>query len=203
MAIKIVKAEFITGATGPESYPDEGLPEIAIAGRSNVGKSSLINRLVNRKNLAKTSVTPGRTRQMNFFLVNDSLLLVDLPGYGYAKVSKDERASWGKMVSRYLTGRKPLKALVAIFDIRRDPSNEDLDLMEMVSDLSIPPIIALTKADKINRGQINRRKSEIAELLDLNPSDLVPFSAETGLGKWELWKAILERVKAGGLEDEK
>lgn len=185
----------MAGATGPESFPDDGLPEVAFAGRSNVGKSSLINRLLNRKSLAKTSATPGRTRQINFFNINDSLLFVDLPGYGYAKVSRSERASWGTMVSRYLTGRKPLKALVAILDIRRDPSVEDLQLLEMVYTLGIPPIIAITKSDKIKTGQMNKHKIEIANFLDMNPSDLIVFSAESGLGKQELWKTILDKVR--------
>jgi len=188
--MKIIKAEFVIGVAGAKSIPKENLPEVAFAGRSNVGKSSLINRLLNRKNLAITSSTPGRTRQINFFNVNDSFLAVDLPGYGYAKVSHDERRKWGEIVSAYMQSRRSLVAVVVIVDLRRDPGEHDLTLFDMLKDLGIPPIVVLTKADKVKRGQRAQRRTAIAKTLARDSSDLILFSAITGEGKEELWKAI-------------
>ncbi len=191
---KIIKAEFITGASDVKSIPRESLPEVAFAGRSNVGKSSLINRLLGRKRLAITSSKPGRTRQINFFNINDMLLAVDLPGYGYAKVSRSERRKWGELVSSYMRDRGVLAAVVVIIDLRREPNEHDLSLMDMLDDLGIPPIVALTKMDKVKRGQRAKRRAAIARALDMTPGDLILFSAVTGEGKDDLWKAIRSRV---------
>ena len=188
--MKINKAEFVTGAADVYSIPRSDLPEVAIAGRSNVGKSSLINRLLNRKRLAVTSSTPGRTRQINFFNINDEFYIVDLPGYGYAKVSKGERRKWGEVVSAYMRDRRALKAMVVIIDLRRDARDEEFGLMEMLDELGIPPIVVLTKADKVKRNERARRRAAIAKAFDMSPSELVVFSSVTGEGKAELWKAI-------------
>ena len=191
---KITKAEFITGASGVKSIPRESLPEVAFAGRSNVGKSSLINRLLGRKRLAITSSKPGRTRQINFFNINDMLFAVDLPGYGYAKVSRSERRKWGELVSSYMRNRTVLAAVVVIIDLRREPNEHDLSLMDMLDDLGIPPIVALTKADKVKRGQRAKRRAAIARALGMTPGDLILFSAVTGEGKDDLWKVVRLRV---------
>lgn len=193
--IKINKAEFLTGAADAKSIPKPGLSEIAFAGKSNVGKSSLINKLLNRKKLAITSSKPGRTRQINFFNVNDEMIAVDLPGYGYAKVSQMERREWGKLITAYMMKRDPLKAVVAILDVRRDPDELDKSLLKMLNNLSIPPIIVLTKSDKIKTGEKIRRRMEIAKSLGVEKSDLILFSAQTGEGKDELWKAIKNHLQ--------
>lgn len=196
MTLKVFKAEFLTSAASPESYPKTSLPEVAFAGRSNVGKSSLINCLANRKKLAKTSSTPGKTRLINFFNINDMLLLVDLPGYGWARISKEEKSAWGEMVSRYLTERETLKAVVVILDVRRGISQLDTKLYEMLAHLKVPPITVLTKTDKVNQSESAKRKNELKKILGLNPSEIILFSAITGRGKKELWKAILDRTHA-------
>jgi len=188
--MKITKAEFVTGASHSGSLPKETMTEIAFAGRSNVGKSSLINKILNRKKLAVTSSKPGRTRQINFFNVNDLFLAVDLPGYGFAKVSKEERRKWGRLISAYMADRRKLAAVIVILDVRRDPNEMDLSLFQMLDELDIPPIVVLTKADKIKRGQRAKRKAEIARSLEMKNSELILFSAVTGDGKAEIWRAI-------------
>jgi len=195
--MKIKKAEFIAGAADPESIPPGALPEIAFAGRSNVGKSSLINKLVGRKKLAVTSSSPGRTRQINFFNINDGFMFVDLPGYGYAKVSRSERRKWGTLISEYMRGRDTLRAVVMILDIRRDPGEQELSLLDMLEDLGIPPVIVLTKSDKIKRGQRKARAAGIAETLGAKPDELVIFSSATGEGKEQLWKILKRRLDSG------
>ncbi len=188
--MKIKKAEFIAGAANPKSIPPETLPEIAFAGRSNVGKSSLINKLAGRKKLAVTSSSPGRTRQINFFNINDSFIFADLPGYGYAKVSQSERRKWGRLISEYMKDRHTLRAVVMILDIRRDPGDEELSLLDMLEDLEIQPVIALTKSDKLKRGRRKARVAEMARALEVETEALVTFSAVTGEGKDELWGAL-------------
>lgn len=194
MTWKVLKAEFVTSATSPEGYPKLGLPEVAFAGRSNVGKSSLINCLTNRKKLAKTSSTPGKTRQINFFNINDELIFVDLPGYGWAKVSKEEKSAWGEMVSQYLTGRDFLKAVIVILDVRREISSLDLKLYEMLAELGLPSITVLTKVDKVTQSESAIRRNELKKVLDLNAWEIILFSSVTGRGKKELWKAILDKT---------
>ncbi len=183
-------AEFATSAVRPSQYPPPGRPEIAFAGRSNVGKSSLMNMLLGRKNLVKTSSTPGRTQTINFFLINDQFSFVDLPGYGYAKVPKAVRKSWGPMVERYLKTREGLSAVVVILDVRRLPNQGDHDLLAWLGHYKIPAIVALTKADKLKKNKQEKQRSAIARELSTDPSLLTLFSATTGLGKRELWAAI-------------
>ncbi len=188
--MNIKSAAFVGSAVKSSQYPAEGLPEIAFAGRSNVGKSSLVNTLVGRKNLVKTSSTPGRTQTINFFLINDTLHFVDLPGYGYAKVSAEVRKNWGPMVERYLKTRESLCAAVVILDIRRTPNQADLDLVAWLIHYNIPQILVLTKADKLKRNKQARQRALIAQDMGKQASSLIAFSASTGLGKRELWKAL-------------
>ena len=191
--MKITSVQFIKSATDPSHYPETPYPEVAFAGRSNVGKSSLINTLVNRKNLARTSNTPGRTRLINFFLVNDAYSLADLPGYGYAKVSEEIRRSWGPMVQTYMERRKNLRLMIVILDIRRDPSEQDQDLLQWFHARAIPFQIVLTKVDKLSRSQIGARKGVLEKLLRRSDSrQPIVFSARTGLGREDVWKAIYQ-----------
>ncbi len=188
--MKVTKAEFLTSAAGPEGYPKGGRPEVAVAGRSNVGKSSLINALVRRRGLVKTSSTPGRTRLLNFFLVNDRLVLVDLPGYGYAKVPEPVRAAWGPMIERYLTTRPQLAGVVVILDVRRLPGEDDLGLLAWLRSIGRPYRLVLTKADKLSGNERARQLGAIRALLPVDAPAPVLFSATTGEGVPELWGAI-------------
>ncbi|MBU1209033.1 MAG: ribosome biogenesis GTP-binding protein YihA/YsxC [Proteobacteria bacterium] len=189
--MKVTAAEFIKSATKPSEYPAENFPEVAIAGKSNVGKSSLINTLVNRKNLAKTSSSPGRTQLINFFRVNEKISLVDLPGYGYAKVPLELRKTWKPMVESYLQTRQEIRLVVLILDARRGTSPDDLALLDWLDYHGIPCAIALTKADKLSQLERARQKKALAEISLLSGKTLLFFSAVTGEGKEELWKLIL------------
>ena len=186
----IKSAEFVTSATKPSQYPLEDLPEIAFAGRSNVGKSSLINILVNRKHLVKTSSTPGRTQTINFFDINKNLTFVDLPGYGYARVPEAIQKKWGPMIETYLSGRRTLKAVVMIMDIRRTPREEEQNLIEWLKHYSIARILVLTKADKLSKTNQNQKRTVYAATLGENKDDLILFSAKSRQGREALWQAI-------------
>ncbi|TFG91636.1 MAG: YihA family ribosome biogenesis GTP-binding protein [Syntrophobacterales bacterium] len=188
--MKITSAEFIKSATDPYHYPDDLLPEVAFVGRSNVGKSSLINTLVNRKRLAKTSNTPGRTQLVNFFVINEALSFVDLPGYGYAKVPVSVKRGWSAMVEGYLEGRENLRLVVMILDIRREPSGNDDMLAQWLRDNNIEIAFVLTKTDKISRSQGNIARRKIGEHLGVPHDELLPFSAKTRSGKDEIWGVI-------------
>jgi len=191
--------EFLTSAFKEGQYPLADRPEIAFAGRSNVGKSSLINVLVNRKKLARTSSTPGRTQSINFFRFGESLYLVDLPGYGFARVPLKVKQSWQEMVECYLKSRKALKAVVVILDIRRDPAAGDVDLLHWLTHYQIHPIVVLTKADKLSRQQARQRAALIAaELAGMFCDEPIVFSAKTRQGREEIWKQI--RTSAGLLQ---
>lgn len=190
----IKSAEFVTSAAGPSQYPVSDLPEIAFAGRSNVGKSSLINTLLNRKRLVKTSGTPGRTQLINFFNINDSFSFVDLPGYGYAKVPAAVRKKWGPMIETYLSTRNNLKGVVAITDIRRDPGREEFDLFDWLSHYHIPTIHVLTKADKLSKTKQAARHHSIAESMSKDKIYQILFSAKSRQGKDPLWTAIEELI---------
>jgi GTP-binding protein len=195
--MKILSAEFVLSAKEPAHYPPALLPEIAFAGRSNVGKSSLINTLLNRKGLARTSNTPGRTQEINFFRVNSRFSFVDLPGYGYAKVPESVRKQWGPMVETYLRVRDTLHLVVLILDIRRDPSEEDLQLIHWLPFYQIPFLIVLTKTDKVSNNEFADRRRRIVEKIGLPPeTPLVAFSAKTGAGKEPLWREIRKAVEA-------
>ena len=194
--MKILSAEFVLSAKEPAHYPPAGLPEIAFAGRSNVGKSSLINTLLNRKKLARTSNTPGRTQEINFFLVNERFAFIDLPGYGYAKVPEAIRKQWGPMVETYLRERDTLRLVVVILDVRRDPSGEDLQLMEWLQFYRIRFLVCLTKTDKVSRNEFTNRRRRIGEALALSAATPpIPFSAKTGEGKELLWREIRKTLK--------
>ena len=195
--MKIKSAEFVTSAIQPSQYPPAELPEFAFAGRSNVGKSSLINTLVNRKKLVQTSSTPGKTRLINFFRVNDALMLVDLPGYGYARVSEAERQKWRPMVEQYLSGRKHLKAVIVILDARRDAGTADTQLLDWLARLGVPAIIAVTKCDKLSKTALAKQVSVIAQGLAAPHRELVLFSAKSHQGREALWRAISNLAKIG------
>ncbi len=188
--MKIRSATFIKSAIHPPDYPPQGPPEIAFAGRSNVGKSSLINRLVNRKRLVKTSNTPGRTQMLNFFEINENLIFTDLPGYGYAKVPERVKKNWGPMIETYLSTRTTLKGVVVILDIRRTPSAEDRDLFGWLYSGTIPFLPVLTKTDKLSKMQRQKHHKAAADLLEVQPADLILFSAKTGEGRDALWAEI-------------
>lgn len=194
--MKVNNANIVISAVSPAQYPETDLPEIALAGRSNVGKSSFINTLIERKNLARTSGKPGKTQTLNFYLIEDALHFVDVPGYGYAKVSKTERAKWGKMIETYITSRQQLRAVVSLVDVRHDPSKEDIQMYEFLKYYDIPVIVVATKADKIPRGKWNKHTSAIKKKLNFDNNDtFILFSSETKQGKEEAWQAIEEAIK--------
>lgn len=188
--MKIKSASFIATAVRPSQYPSPELPEIAFAGRSNVGKSALINQLLNRKKLVKTSATPGRTQCINFFLVNNAFYFVDLPGYGYAKVPANIQKRWGPMVEQYLKRRDSLKSVILILDIRRVPTKEDLQLLSWLHHYNIPAPVVLTKADKLTKNKQYQQTKEIAQELACTTEELVVFSSKSGQGKDLLWRRI-------------
>ncbi len=190
----IKSAEFVTSAVKPVHYPPADLPEIAFAGRSNVGKSSLINTLVNRKRLVKTSSTPGRTQLINFFLINTAVYFVDLPGYGYARVPAAVQKTWGPMIETYLVGRQTLKGVVLILDIRRTPGPDETNLMAWLGHHGIDTILTLTKVDKLSKTNQIKQRQIIADALSMHKSDLILFSAKTRKGKKEVLDAIEKRL---------
>lgn len=190
--MKIVSAEFVTSGTAPAHYPDWDLPEVAFAGRSNVGKSSLINRLLSRRKLVRVSSTPGRTQQINFFEVNGVLGLVDLPGYGYAKVPPAVRAKWGPMIRTYLDGRANLKGVVHILDARHKPTAQDLEFLGWLASRGIPAVLAATKIDKVKPSKRLAALKVLVETLPFGAGPLISFSSASGEGKKELWAAIRE-----------
>lgn len=191
MIIKSAELETVCGITS--KLPENELPEIAFAGKSNVGKSSLINGLLNRKALARTSSQPGKTQTINFYNVNKSLYFVDLPGYGYAQVSMEIRAKWGKMIERYLNSSKQLKKVFLLVDIRHAPSENDCVMYNWIVDNGYEPIIIATKLDKIKRSQLQKNIKIIKEKLELVPGTrVIPFSAQTKQGRDEIWNVINE-----------
>jgi GTP-binding protein len=195
--MEVQQADFIKSAVKPKDYPEITLPEVAFVGRSNVGKSSLINVLVNRKNLVRTSSTPGRTQLINFFDVNGRLVLVDLPGYGYAKAPPDLRKQWQPMIETYLAGRENLRAVVLILDIRRIPADGDLQMLRWLDTYGIPPIIVVTKCDKLSKNEQARQAGMIAAAIGRSRDELVPFSALSKAGREGVWQAI---TKLAGLD---
>ena len=189
--MKILSAEFVTSAAKPAQYPPAKYSEMAFAGRSNVGKSSLINTLVHRKHLVKTSSTPGRTQLINFFDINNNLTFVDLPGYGYAKVPATVRKNWGPMIETYLSTRKTLKGVVVIMDIRRIPRQEEHDLIDWLKYFSIAGVLVLTKTDKLSKPKRLKQHIAIAEAMAVDPDKLILFSAKSRQGKDAIWDAII------------
>ena len=174
--------------------PPEELPEVAFVGRSNVGKSSLLNALVRRKKFARVSNTPGRTREINFFKVNDTFVLVDLPGYGYARVSKEKRNAWRPMIEGYLKRTAQLRGIVLLFDVRREPSDDDRGMLDFLAEVGVPVIAVVTKADKLGPVAAVDRAREIAGTLDLDPEQVILFSAVTGAGRNDLAEALVSVI---------
>ena len=189
MVIKQVSLDIVCGITS--KVPQTGRPEVAFAGKSNVGKSSLINALMNRKSLARTSSQPGKTQTINFYNVNDVMYLVDLPGYGYAKVSEAVKAKWGKMIENYLHQSATLKAVFLLVDIRHEPSGNDRLMYRWICDNGYEPIIVATKLDKIKRSQVQKHLKMLRQGLELLPgTQVIPFSAETKQGREEIWELM-------------
>lgn len=189
--MKVTQAEYTQSGVRPDQYPEQGLPEIALVGRSNVGKSSLINALLGRRNLARTSSTPGKTRTANFYLVNQRFYLVDLPGYGYAKISQDERQRFQKMISNYLFTRQQLGLVLQVIDFRHPPTALDQEMHTLLRSLSTPKLLVANKTDKVARSQWAKHQSGIlANLPGLSPGQLVLFSTETKQGVDEVWRQI-------------
>jgi GTP-binding protein len=187
--------EFIGPMASPNGWrPEAKWPEVAFAGRSNVGKSSLLNRLIRRKRFARVSNTPGRTREVNFFLVNDSFVLVDLPGYGYARISKERRAEWKPLMEGYLRTSTELRGIVQLLDVRHDPTDEDRQMLDFLASLGVPTLFALTKIDKLTATQRSARIRSVVENLGLAEDQVIPFSAVTGEGRDELAEALMSLV---------
>lgn len=200
MIIKNVSLETVCGITS--RLPENTLPELAFAGKSNVGKSSLINALMNRKSLARTSAQPGKTQTINFYNINDAMYLVDLPGYGYAKVSQETKEKWGKLIERYLNGSRQLKAVFLLIDIRHEPSANDKSMYDWIVYNGYDPIIIATKLDKINRSQVQKHLKMVRTGLNVKPGTRIfPFSATTKQGREEIW-AFMDELLGSGEESE-
>ncbi len=193
MIIKNAELETVCGVTSV--LPKNELPEFAFSGKSNVGKSSLINALMNRKNLARTSGQPGKTQTVNYYKVNNSFYFVDLPGYGYAKVSKEIKAKWGKMIEKYLRTSKVLKIVFLLVDIRHDPGENDVTMFEWVKANGFVPVVIATKLDKIGKTQVNRQVANIRKVLGVDKDvKIIPFSAETKQGRDDIWNLLDENL---------
>lgn len=193
--MKVNNVELLISAVRPAQYPEGDLPEFALAGRSNVGKSSFINKMIGRKSMARISSKPGKTQTLNFYKLEEDLIFVDVPGYGYAKVSKSERAAWGKMIETYFTSRSVLKAVVLIVDLRHPPTADDCMMYDFLKHYNIPCIVVATKADKIPKGKWDKHKKIVKDELQMEKSDpLVVFSSETGLGFDAAWAEIESRM---------
>lgn len=189
--MEIKQSEFVISAVVPNQYPQDNRVEIAFVGRSNVGKSSLINTLVNRRKLVKVSGTPGKTRLVNFFIINNEFYFVDLPGYGYAKVSKSEKESWGKVIERYLTGREQLKKVILLVDCRHKPTEDDIIMYKWIKHYNYDAIIVATKIDKLKKAELRKNLKIIRETFELSDEEeVLTFSSLKKLGKEELLNAI-------------
>ena len=195
MAINFQQAEFIRSATAPKDFPRDGLPQVAFAGRSNVGKSSVINRLLGRKNFARVGAAPGKTVHINYFLIDKTFYLVDLPGYGYAKVSKAERDRWGRLMEDYFADRELMTFGAMIVDARHEPTADDCTMAQWYRDAGCPFVVVANKLDKLKKREIESNLLTIRETLELDDSvKLIPFSAEKGEGKQELLDLILSKL---------
>lgn len=194
--MKVTEAELVISAVGPKQYPTNALPEIALAGRSNVGKSSFINKMINRKSLARTSSKPGKTQTLNFYKINGGFFFVDVPGYGFAKVSKTERERWGQFIEEYISTREQLRVVVQLIDIRHAPTKDDIAMFEWLAYHEIPRIIVATKVDKIPRGKVQKHVKVIKDTLGAKGVPIIPFSAETAQGKDEAWSKLMAYIKA-------
>ncbi len=193
--MKVNNVEMVISAVKPEQYPIDDLPEFALAGRSNVGKSSFINKMIGRKALARTSSKPGKTQTLNFYKIEEQLFFVDVPGYGYAKVSKKDREAWGQMIERYITARNVLRAVILIVDLRHPPTKDDCIMYDFLKHYNIPAIVIATKADKIPKGKWDQHKKVVKETLNMYAGDpLIVFSSELGLGFDQAWAEIKKRM---------
>jgi len=201
-ALIIRNVEFIGGMSEKAGWrPDSSLPEIAFAGRSNVGKSSLLNSLVRRKSFARVSRTPGRTREINFFRINNGFVLVDLPGYGYARIAKEKKAGWKPMIESYMRRTSQLRGIVLLLDIRRDPSEDDRAMLDFLAAVEVPTLVAVTKTDKLSKSAARTRVSDLTKMLALESEQVIPFSAISGEGRTELLEAIMDLVGAAPAAD--
>ena len=194
--MEIKSAEFVTSMAEYGKFPGKGLPQIAVAGKSNVGKSTLINKLCRRTKLARTSATPGKTRLLNVFLLNEKFHLVDLPGYGFAKVDKQEKLRWGKMMQDYFTQASELRHVLCLVDIRHEPTEDDITMNRFLREMDIPFSVIATKADKISRGARSKYLAPICRALSVQPWEIICFSGEDGTGRDDLLK-LLEQVLEG------
>ncbi|GAA0355463.1 ribosome biogenesis GTP-binding protein YihA/YsxC [Bacillus horti] len=194
--MKVTEAELVISAVGPKQYPNNALPEIALAGRSNVGKSSFINKMINRKSLARTSSKPGKTQTLNFYKINGGFMFVDVPGYGFAKVSKTEREKWGQFIEEYISTREQLRVVVQLIDIRHEPSRDDKAMYEWLTYNQIPCIIVATKVDKIPKGKVQKHVKLIKDSLGAKGTLIIPFSAETAQGKDQAWNALMGYIRS-------
>lgn len=193
--MKVNNAEIVISAVSQKQYPGDRLPEIALAGRSNVGKSSFINKLINRKNLARTSSKPGKTQTLNFYKINEVFYFVDVPGYGYAKVSKKEREKWGVMMEEYFKTRETLKAVLLITDVRHEPTNDDIQMYHFLKHYDLRVIIVATKLDKVPKNKRASHVKRTKKALEMDEEDhLLPFSSETGEGKEEAWRLLSQYI---------
>lgn len=198
--MKITSSEIIISAVSPKQYPDDGKPEFALVGRSNVGKSSVINTMLNRKKLARISSSPGKTRTINFYLINKEFYLVDLPGYGYAKVSKSERANWGKMIETYLENRRNLYEVMLLVDIRHEPTADDKMMYDWIKHYGYGTIVIATKSDKISRGNYQKHFKVIREKLQMSSTDkIIPVSSLKKEGIDKLWAGLKDLFIADNL----
>ena len=199
--MKIRSSEIVVSAIRKEQYPAEGLPEIALVGRSNVGKSSATNALLNRRNFARTSQTPGKTRTINFYKISNEFYFVDLPGYGYAKVSKSEKDKWGVIMERYLQDRQELCAIFLLVDIRHEPTNDDVMMYEWIKHFGYNCVVIATKADKISRGQYQKHISIIRKKLQLEKDEkVIPLSSSKKTGVEDVWNEIIAQYQEHGYE---
>ena len=199
--MKIRSSEIVVSAIRKEQYPAEGLPEIALVGRSNVGKSSATNALLNRRNFARTSQTPGKTRTINFYKINNEFYFVDLPGYGYAKVSKSEKDKWGVIMERYLQDRQELCAIFLLVDIRHEPTNDDVMMYEWIKHFGYNCVVIATKADKISRGQYQKHISIIRKKLQLEKDEkVIPLSSSKKTGVEDVWNEIIAQYEEHGYD---
>ena len=199
--MKIRSSEITMSAVNKSQYPDEGIPEIALVGRSNVGKSSTVNTLLNRRNFARISQTPGKTRTINFYLINDEFFFTDLPGYGYAKIAKSEKDKWGKIMERYLEDREELCAIFLLVDIRHEPTNDDVMMYEWIKHFGYNCVVIATKSDKISRGQYQKHINIIRKKLQLDADEkVIPISSLKKTGVEDVWDEIVRQYSDAGYE---
>ncbi|MDR1773616.1 MAG: ribosome biogenesis GTP-binding protein YihA/YsxC [Clostridioides sp.] len=197
--MKIRSSEIVMSAVSRSQYPADGIPEIALAGRSNVGKSSIVNSLLNRRNFARTSQTPGKTRTINFYLINEEFFFVDLPGYGYAKIAKSEKDKWGQIMEQYLKNRKELCAIFLLVDIRHEPTAQDKMMYDWIKYFGYDCVVVATKSDKISRGQFQKHLSIIRKKLELQKDEkIIPVSSLKKTGVEELWNEVVNKYEEKG-----